>query len=74
MISFQDYREQDVSVSEPVEQLSKKIKTDSDLEKVESTSKDENKREDMKKDYITSYSLSQTAGHTGFITIAVKYE
>ncbi len=63
-----------MSVSEPVEQLSKKIKTDSDLEKVESTSKDENKREDMKKDYITSYSLSQTAGHTGFITIAVKYE
>jgi len=72
--SKKDYREQDVSVSEPVEQLSKKIKTDSDLDKAEGTSKDENKDSDLKKDYITSYSLSQTAGHTGFITIAVKYE
>ncbi len=71
---FQDFQQQDVSVSEPVQQLFKKIKTDCDLDKVESTSKDENIRSDLNKDYITSYSLSQTAGHTGFITIAVKYE
>lgn len=74
-----DCREDDMSMSENLfrtdseEQLPKKLKTEKDINIAESTSKDETTC-DMKKDYITSYSLSQTAGHTGFITIAVKYE
>jgi len=80
LIFSQEYQEQSDSASEPGfcpqpdEQLPKKLKTESDSQEVEKTWKDFGTAQDLKKDYITSYSLNQTAGHTGFLTIAVKYE
>jgi hypothetical protein len=51
------------------ESLAKKLRTEED-----SSEKNDNSSDVKSNEYVLTYSPNQSTGHTGFLTVAVKYQ